>query len=87
MWLVDMMLDWRIDESYQYTRAHTHAHTPTHAHTHTHTPTHAHTHTHRERSQQKNFQLIIITHDENFVEHLGHTGHAEYFYRVSKGLG
>ncbi|XP_013776467.1 DNA repair protein RAD50-like [Limulus polyphemus] len=36
------------------------------------------------RSQQKNFQLIIITHDEDFIELLGRSDAVEYFYKVSK---
>lgn len=36
---------------------------------------------------QKNFQLIIITHDEAFVELLGHTGYADCFYKVTKEFG
>ena len=42
----------------------------------------------RARSEnQKNFQLIIITHDEAFVELLGHTGYTDCFYRVNKEIG
>lgn len=42
----------------------------------------------RERSKnQKNFQLIIITHDEGFVELLGHTGYADSFFKVTKNVG
>ena len=41
----------------------------------------------RERSQQKNFQLVVITHDKPFVELMGHSGYADYFYRVSKEVG
>ncbi len=42
----------------------------------------------RARSEnQKNFQLIIITHDEAFVELLGHTGYTDCFYRVTKNVG
>ena len=41
-----------------------------------------------ERSKnQKNFQLIIITHDEAFVELLGHTGYTDCYFKVSKGVG
>jgi len=36
------------------------------------------------RSQQRNFQLMVITHDEDFVEQLGRSNCADYFYRVSK---
>ena len=43
---------------------------------------------HRARSEhQKNFQLIIITHDEAFVELLGHSGYTECFYKVTKSFG
>lgn len=39
----------------------------------------------RERMRQKNFQLIIITHDEDFVSTLSqYHCHADHFYRVSK---
>jgi len=36
------------------------------------------------RSNQKNFQLIIITHDEDFVEMLGRSEYMDQFYRVTK---
>jgi DNA repair protein RAD50 len=36
------------------------------------------------RRQQRNFQLIIITHDEDFLRHLGKTEHADYYFRVAK---
>ncbi len=36
------------------------------------------------RREQKNFQLILITHDEQFVEEIGKRAHADYYYRVSK---
>ena len=36
------------------------------------------------RERQKNYQLIVITHDEQFVQLLGRGETAEYFYRVSK---
>jgi hypothetical protein len=36
------------------------------------------------RSSQSNFQLIIITHDEDFVEMLGRSEFMDQFYRVSK---
>eukprot|EP01119_Soliformovum_irregulare_P016817 TRINITY_DN4920_c0_g1_i2.p1 TRINITY_DN4920_c0_g1~~TRINITY_DN4920_c0_g1_i2.p1 ORF type:complete len:1001 (-),score=480.92 TRINITY_DN4920_c0_g1_i2:555-3383(-) len=36
------------------------------------------------RSQQTNFQLIIITHDEEFVQLIGKSKHADYYWRVSK---
>jgi len=39
----------------------------------------------KERMKQKNFQLIIITHDEEFVSVLSqYHCHADYFYRVGK---
>lgn len=36
------------------------------------------------RKDQKNFQMICITHDEEFVEELGQREHADGFYRVHK---
>jgi DNA repair protein RAD50 len=36
------------------------------------------------RRQQQNFQLIIITHDEEFVQLLGRSEHADYYWRVKK---
>jgi len=36
------------------------------------------------RLEQKNFQLIIITHDEEFVDMLGQRDHCDYYYRVYK---
>lgn len=36
------------------------------------------------RSLQRNFQLILITHDEQFVEELGMRGAADHYYRVYK---
>jgi len=36
------------------------------------------------RRQQRSFQLIIITHDEEFVQLLGRSEHADYYWRVSK---
>jgi len=38
------------------------------------------------RAQQRNFQLIIITHDEEFVSLLGRSEHADYYWRVSKDI-
>ncbi|KAL0162086.1 hypothetical protein M9458_041482, partial [Cirrhinus mrigala] len=32
----------------------------------------------------RNFQLLIITHDEDFVELLGRSNYVEYFYRIRK---
>uniref|UniRef100_A0A7S1YHP0 ATPase AAA-type core domain-containing protein n=1 Tax=Sexangularia sp. CB-2014 TaxID=1486929 RepID=A0A7S1YHP0_9EUKA len=36
------------------------------------------------RARQRNFQLILITHDEAFVSSLGRSSLADYYYRVSK---
>lgn len=36
------------------------------------------------RCKQRNFQLIIITHDEDFVEMLGRSEYMDSFYRVRK---
>jgi len=36
------------------------------------------------RREQSNFQLIIITHDETFVDEIGKRAHADYYYRVYK---
>lgn len=36
------------------------------------------------RRAQNNFQLIIITHDEEFVQLLGHHNCADYYWRVRK---
>jgi DNA repair protein RAD50 len=36
------------------------------------------------RREQKNFQLIVITHDERFAHQLGQREHAEYYWRVTK---
>lgn len=36
------------------------------------------------RREQRNFQLIIITHDESFVNMLGNLRACDHFYRVSK---
>eukprot|EP00731_Ephydatia_muelleri_P020288 Em0013g15a len=38
----------------------------------------------RDRSKQKNFQLIVISHDEPFLELLSHSEYTEFYYRVSK---
>ncbi|XP_077984137.1 DNA repair protein RAD50.L-like [Glandiceps talaboti] len=38
----------------------------------------------KSRSRQRNFQLVVITHDEDFVELLGRSEYVEYFYRVQK---
>lgn len=34
------------------------------------------------RRIQKNFQLIVITHDEQFLSHMNASAHADHFYRV-----
>ena len=39
------------------------------------------------RRKQRNFQLIIITHDEDFVAALGRTEHADSYFLVSKDSG
>lgn len=36
-------------------------------------------------SDTGHFQLIIITHDEDFVELLGRSAAIDHFYKVSKG--
>lgn len=36
------------------------------------------------RQKQSNFQIIIITHDETFVQALGRNDHAESYFRVEK---
>uniref|UniRef100_A0A671V2S4 RAD50 double strand break repair protein n=1 Tax=Sparus aurata TaxID=8175 RepID=A0A671V2S4_SPAAU len=36
------------------------------------------------RSLQRNFQLLVITHDEDFVELLGRSSYIEHFYRIRK---
>ncbi|KAJ1127130.1 hypothetical protein NDU88_005533 [Pleurodeles waltl] len=40
----------------------------------------------KSRSQQRNFQLLIITHDEDFVELLGRSEYVESFYRIKKNI-
>lgn len=40
----------------------------------------------RSRRQQKNFQLIVITHDEDFVELLGRSDYVENFFRLSRNI-
>ncbi|KAJ1971530.1 DNA repair protein rad50 [Dimargaris xerosporica] len=40
----------------------------------------------RVRRLQSNFQLIIITHDEEFMELLGRSDHTDYYWRVSKDI-
>ena len=41
----------------------------------------------RTRNPQKNFQLVVITHDEHFVELLSQSDFVEYYYRVAKDDG
>ena len=36
------------------------------------------------RQKQKNFQLIVITHDEDFLRYMGCSDYTEYYYRVSR---
>ena len=38
----------------------------------------------RTRQQQRNFQLVIITHDEEFVENLGRADFVDYYFRIYK---
>ena len=38
----------------------------------------------KNRSKQRNFQLVVITHDEDFLELLGRSEHAEHFFKVNK---
>lgn len=38
------------------------------------------------RSGQKNFQLIVITHDEKFLTHMAASKHTDHFYRVSRNV-
>ncbi|KAK2873085.1 hypothetical protein Q8A67_022982 [Cirrhinus molitorella] len=38
----------------------------------------------KSRSRQRNFQLLVITHDEDFVELLGRSSYVEHFYRIRK---
>ncbi|KAJ8276245.1 hypothetical protein COCON_G00079970 [Conger conger] len=40
----------------------------------------------KSRSRQRNFQLLIITHDEDFVELLGRSSYVEHFYRIRKNV-
>nr|XP_039250335.1 DNA repair protein RAD50-like [Styela clava] len=39
------------------------------------------------REKQRNFQLIVITHDEDFVELLGRSNHVDHYFRVEKKDG
>ncbi|GAA5908969.1 hypothetical protein JCM8208_007130 [Rhodotorula glutinis] len=41
----------------------------------------------KERKHQANFQLIVITHDEGFLETLGGSGVLDKYWRVSRGDG
>ncbi|GAA6021568.1 hypothetical protein JCM10207_005070 [Rhodosporidiobolus poonsookiae] len=41
----------------------------------------------KERKKQDNFQLIVITHDEGFLETLGGSGVLDKYWRVSRGEG
>ena len=36
------------------------------------------------RRQQKNFQLIVITHDEEFLRMMGCSEYCDYYYRVTR---
>jgi DNA repair protein RAD50 len=36
------------------------------------------------RRSQRNFQMVIITHDEEFVRYLNRADCAEFFYRVTR---
>ena len=36
------------------------------------------------RQAQRNFQLIVITHDEQFLQLLGRSQYADYYWRVLK---
>jgi len=38
----------------------------------------------KSRRQQSNFQLVVITHDEDFVSLIGKSENASHYYRVSK---
>ncbi|OXB76675.1 UNVERIFIED_CONTAM: hypothetical protein H355_008714 [Colinus virginianus] len=40
----------------------------------------------KSRSRQRNFQLLVITHDEDFVELLGRSEYVETFYRIRKNI-
>lgn len=39
------------------------------------------------RKEQSNFQLIVITHDLDFAQAVGHREHADYYWRISKQNG
>ena len=36
------------------------------------------------RKQQSNFQLIVITHDEEFVQRIGRSENCSHYFRVDK---
>ncbi|KAJ7370910.1 DNA repair protein RAD50 [Desmophyllum pertusum] len=38
----------------------------------------------RTRQLQRNFQLVVITHDEEFVENLGRSDFVDYYFRIYK---
>ena len=38
------------------------------------------------RKQQKNFQLVVITHDEEFVQMIGRSENCSHYFRVDKRL-
>lgn len=38
----------------------------------------------KNRQKQRNFQLLVITHDEDFVELLGRSDYVEEYFRVAK---
>ena len=38
----------------------------------------------KSRQRQRNFQLLVITHDEDFVELLGRSDYVDSFFKVSK---
>jgi len=38
----------------------------------------------KSRQKQRNFQLLVITHDEDFVELLGRSDYVDSFFKVSK---
>lgn len=40
----------------------------------------------KSRLHQRNFQLLVITHDEDFVELLGRSEYVESFYRIKKNI-
>lgn len=40
----------------------------------------------RYRKNQSNFQLVVITHDEDFVSLLGRSEHASHYFRVDKRM-